>query len=574
MSRTQIQIAISLLVVAHLLLAPLGLAADRNSPAHLVVLGALIAQPALLGFWAVLAPQAFVRRFSQAMTGLAFVYLTFDFASVQSLRGWEAPGGIMQPVAWFTSFFACQLPLWLLRVRFRWQLWPPAAVANGSESQANRFSLRGLLVATAVVAAMFAALRWLQPTGTDLNHAGMHLLMHLAIGGLMSLPGLLVLAVGWIVLTPSRRIWRWSIGIVSACSVVGAAIAVALKGSSGEVWELILLLAGTLSCATGTLLVVRLCGYRLVRRNSGGEREPTPSLGVALALASRRRFVAVNSSIALVLAVLAAQLPGRLHLWRERAEERRWRDVGYYVTITDGRIVTASTNDGGQHSLNSEAIDRLGLCHDLARLDLTGSTVDDETLERLPALPNLTSLSLTATRVSDRGLQHLTKFSKLTDLGLRLTDVSDKGLAFLEMLDAGAGIDIGNTRVTSQGIARLRQVRPDLRINAATDDFSLGRLSSQFRPQLTAMTEPVGWRPVALRMHAVGRDVTDAGVAALRGMTNIEELDLTDARVTDGAINDLAALSGLKKVVLKGTQVSNSGIARLQRALPGCTIDH
>jgi hypothetical protein len=69
---------------------------------------------------------------------------------------------------------------------------------------------------------------------------------------------------------------------------------------------------------------------------------------------------------------------------------------------------------------------------------------------------------------------------------------------------------------------------------------------------------------------AVGRNVTDAGVAALRGMTNFEELDVTDARVTDAAINDLAALSG----VLKGTQVSNSGIARLQQALLGCTIDY
>lgn len=178
------------------------------------------------------------------------------------------------------------------------------------------------------------------------------------------------------------------------------------------------------------------------------------------------------------------------------------------------------------------------------------------------------------TRVSDSGLRHLRKFSKLTDLGLRLTDVSDEGLAFLEKRHVGAGIDIGNTRVTSQGIARLRQVRPDLRINATTDDFSLRRLSSQFRPQLTVVSQPVGWRPVTLRMHAAGSGVTDSGVASLRGMTNIEEIDLTDTRVTDGAINILATLSGLKKVVLKGTNVSNSGIARLQQALPDCTIDN
>lgn len=72
MSRTQIRITVGLLLLAHLSLAPLGLRVDRvPTPADLLVLGALIAQPPLLAIWAVLAPQAFVRRFVQATMVLA-----------------------------------------------------------------------------------------------------------------------------------------------------------------------------------------------------------------------------------------------------------------------------------------------------------------------------------------------------------------------------------------------------------------------------------------------------------------------------------------------------------------------
>lgn len=216
----------------------------------------------------------------------------------------------------------------------------------------------------------------------------------------------------------------------------------------------------------------------------------------------------------------------------------------------------------------------LALVRRFSQATMTGSTIGDETLHRLPALPNLTSLFLTATRIGDSGLRHLGKFNKLREIDLRLTDISDAGLAVLVKLNAQAGIDMGNTRVTSRGIARLRQIRPDLRVNATTDDASLDRFSSLFRPHLTPLSQPAGWRPVVVRMHAIGSRVTDRGVAALRGMTNIEELDLEGARLTDWAVNDLATLSGLKKLVLKDTQVSDSGVARLRQALPNCTISH
>lgn len=138
---------------------------------------------------------------------------------------------------------------------------------------------------------------------------------------------------------------------------------------------------------------------------------------------------------------------------------------------------------------------------------------------------------------------------------------------------AGSVVDVGLTRVTQRGIARLQRARPGLRISSTTDDSTLAIVTSSFQPRRTVLSRSAGWRPIAVRLHAVGPAVTDVGVAALRGMTNIEELDLTDTSVSDAAVGDLATLSRLKKLVLGGTQVSEAGIARLRQALPGCTIE-
>ena len=66
--------------------------------------------------------------------------------------------------------------------------------------------------------------------------------------------------------------------------------------------------------------------------------------------------------------------------------------------------------------------------------------------------------------------------------------------------------------------------------------------------------------------------MTDAGVTALRGMTGISELDLTDAHITYAAVKDLATLSGLKKLVLQGSGITDAGIDELRQKLPECEI--
>jgi hypothetical protein len=110
-----------------------------------------------------------------------------------------------------------------------------------------------------------------------------------------------------------------------------------------------------------------------------------------------------------------------------------------------------------------------------------------------------------------------------------------------------------------------------LQVNADTRDQTLRAIASRLRSGLPR-TSSAGRRAVPLRLNAIGPKVTNLGMRYLRGMTSIERLDITDAKISDSAVNDLITLTGLKQLILNGTQITDVGIERLQRALPECEV--
>lgn len=67
-------------------------------------------------------------------------------------------------------------------------------------------------------------------------------------------------------------------------------------------------------------------------------------------------------------------------------------------------------------------------------------------------------------------------------------------------------------------------------------------------------------------------EATDALVARLAGFSGLVELDLARTAVTDGCLEPLAQMRGLRHLGLVGTAVSAEGVARLAEALPECAI--
>ena len=58
--------------------------------------------------------------------------------------------------------------------------------------------------------------------------------------------------------------------------------------------------------------------------------------------------------------------------------------------------------------------------------------------------------------------------------------------------------------------------------------------------------------------------VTDAGLAHLKGLAGLQELDLNETRVTDAGLAHLKRLAGLPALYLGGTQVTDAGLAHLK----------
>jgi hypothetical protein len=576
-SQIQIRTLVGLLIAVHLAaalsLTPWHLPATSDklsSRVTLMAIGAILVQPALLALWAALSTQSFKRRIAQSLAVLACVYLAEDFASAKNSRNGGDAGEILQPIAWLVCFLVCQIPLWFLRRRFGWQIEAQVASDEMGASK-NQFSLLELLAATGAVAAFLAALRWIHPA-TGNSDWGKFLLIFPAMGTFMSLPGMLVPIVCWIVLPPAwRGRWQLLIAIGGLSAVVAAAVAVARYGSPGEVGELVFVLLGALVSAGGSLLVIRACGFQLVRKTVHSATQPTAVHASAPAARSRWPFFLAASSLVAILAAIAALTPARLKLWREIRVARDWSEMGLSPVLVDGQPLRLVTINGADTRIDAAAIARINACNQLRELDLLGASVTDDTLEQLAALPSLTKLSLLSARINDDGIRHLGKFRNLSELDLCMTDVTDEGLTALAGLRKLSKVDLEHTRVTAEGVGWLRQTKPDLQARTTTDDTSLRRIATFFQRRQSRLSRD-GVSLPSLRLPAIGPGVTDAGVALLRGMTQIEELDLTDAQVTDKSITNLATLTGLKKLTLRGTQVTDSGVEKLRLALPNCEI--
>jgi hypothetical protein len=98
------------------------------------------------------------------------------------------------------------------------------------------------------------------------------------------------------------------------------------------------------------------------------------------------------------------------------------------------------------------------------------------------------------------------------------------------------------------------------------------------------------------RVKSLGLKTTDAGLARLRGLTELRTLELTGSRITDQGVAHLAYLPAIRKLSLQGvsisdkavthmesmkhleelniskTDISDEGFERLQQSLPDCRI--
>ena len=67
--------------------------------------------------------------------------------------------------------------------------------------------------------------------------------------------------------------------------------------------------------------------------------------------------------------------------------------------------------------------------------------------------------------------------------------------------------------------------------------------------------------------------ITDEGLKEVAKLQNLIELDLQMTKITDAGLKEVAKLQKLKFIILSGTEITKSSAAELKKALPNCRID-
>jgi internalin A len=186
--------------------------------------------------------------------------------------------------------------------------------------------------------------------------------------------------------------------------------------------------------------------------------------------------------------------------------------------------------------------------------------VTDAGIKELAPLSQLRTLELLGCQVTDAGLKELAPLAQLQTLMLKRTDITDAGLKELAVLQNLRDLDVSITAVTDAGLKHLAPLthlhRLDLSGNRAITDAGMKEL-----PHLKELDT----------LWLYGTRVGDSGMKEVGRLEKLQTLRLFNTNVGDEGLKELVELKQLRRLEL-GTKVTETGVAELQRALPGCEI--
>ena len=210
----------------------------------------------------------------------------------------------------------------------------------------------------------------------------------------------------------------------------------------------------------------------------------------------------------------------------------------------------------------------------------------DDHLVHFKGLTELKSLHLDDTQVTAAGLVHLKGLTSLQELHLMDNQIIDAGLVHLKELTSLQKLDLSNTQITDAGLVHLKGVTQLQTLNlfrTQITDAGLGHLAGMNLQRLTIPQEAK--TDIGLKHYLAALDpkvdprlsggwtITDAGLVHLKGVTQLQTLNLFRTQVSDAGLVHLKELIQLKRLDLRDTQFTDAGVAELQKALPNCKIE-
>ncbi len=155
----------------------------------------------------------------------------------------------------------------------------------------------------------------------------------------------------------------------------------------------------------------------------------------------------------------------------------------------------------------------------------------------------------------------LKQFPKLKKLRISQTTVTAAGLAHLAEIPTLQELDISEcVQLTDDGLAALAGMTQLTRLNLWR--LPIGDEGAAHLAPLTNMQ----WLNVDNTM------LTDAGLESLVGMKKLSFLHLGSTAISDAGVKHLAGLTALKDLKVTRTAVTEAGVEELKKSLPEATI--
>lgn len=383
---------------------------------------------------------------------------------------------------------------------------------------------------------------------------------------------------------------RWTLQLFASLAA-GSAIVVLLsvggpfKNGSERLLAVLWLLPGLATQPLTTLLVMGRAGYRLDSRQQPESKTDGPSPQAVhtttaepdenwLQRLQRAHFAA---PLAVLVCFVGFVPNGALnqHSIKVRSSRLVRNDAGAIVSI---RLNRRATND---------SLRALSAFDELKKLNLRDMQVTDAGLVHLKTLKGLTALSLSFTRITDAGLVHLKGMTNLEMLDLYETEITDAGMVHLKGMTRLYSLNLSRTQVTDAGMVHVKGMTRLRSLNlGGTKITGPGLVHLKNMTELTILSlggsqiTDAGVVHLKLLKGLANLQflwlpytkVTDAGLVHVKELTNPRSLTLDGTKITNAGLVQLRGMTNLKSLSLGGTEVTDAGVAKLQLALPNCTI--
>jgi hypothetical protein len=223
---------------------------------------------------------------------------------------------------------------------------------------------------------------------------------------------------------------------------------------------------------------------------------------------------------------------------------------------------------GNNHEIDHKSLTALARSATLEDLHVGVAQLDDQSLELVSGVASLRKLTLgppsPAGKISDRGLAHLKKATGLVALSLPVSkEVTDAGLAQLAGLTALEELTLSDSAITGTGLAALR---PLTKLTGLSLRSWYPHLRPAFRDDGCRLLPEV--LPQLRRLDLYGTEITDAGLVALAGLSNLVSLDVSNnPALTDAGLTDFEHHKNLRAINIQQTRISEQALAKLRATL-------